>query len=80
MTGIVIQGDLNRRIGAPVKTGDVLFEIASLESLRAQLMVTEDQIANIEIGQKGTLAAVSYPSRKIRFVVERINPMAEVVS
>jgi multidrug efflux pump subunit AcrA (membrane-fusion protein) len=71
---------LNRQIGAPVKTGDALFEIASLESLRAQLMVPEDQIANIQLGQKGTLATVSYPSRKIAFVVERINPMAELAN
>lgn len=78
--GIVVEGELKRAIDAPVKTGDVLFEIASLESLRAELMVPDDQIADIQQGQKGYLATVSYPGQRIEFVVERINPMAEVVN
>jgi hypothetical protein len=78
--GIVVKGDLKRQIGAPVKTGDVLFEIAPLESLRAQLLVPEDEIIDIDIGQEGYLATVSFPAQRIKFVVERINPMAEVVN
>lgn len=77
--GIVVSGDLERQIGAPVKTGDVLFEIAQLESLRAELSVPEDQIADVRVGQRGQLATVSRPDRRLDFVVERINPVAEVV-
>jgi len=80
ISGIVVKGDWKRAIGAPVKTGDVLFEIAVLESLRAQLLVPEDQIADIGEGQQGYLATASFPGQRIKFVVERINPMAEVVS
>jgi len=78
--GIVIKGDLKRQIGAPVKTGDVLFEITPIESLRAELLVPEDEIIDISVGQEGHLATVSYPAQRIKFVVERINPMAEVVN
>jgi multidrug resistance efflux pump len=77
--GIVVAGDLERQIGAPVKTGDVLFEIAQLESLRAELAVPEDRIADVHEGQTGQLATVSYPDQRLDFVVERINPVAEVV-
>jgi len=80
ITGIVVKGDLKREIGAPVKTGDVLFEVCPVESLRAELMMPEDEIYYIEVGQEGYLATASYPSEKIKFVVERINPMAEVVN
>ncbi|MDT8299965.1 MAG: HlyD family efflux transporter periplasmic adaptor subunit [Sedimentisphaerales bacterium] len=80
ISGVVVKGDLKRQIGAPVKTGDVLFEVTPLESLRAELLVPEDQIFDIAIDQKGYLATVSYPSQRIKFVVERINPMAEVVN
>ncbi|MHC4083830.1 MAG: HlyD family efflux transporter periplasmic adaptor subunit [Planctomycetota bacterium] len=80
ISGIVVKGDLKRQIGAPVKTGDVLFEVCPLESLRAQLMVPEDLIFDIEVGQEGKLATASYPGQPIKFVVERINPMAEVVN
>lgn len=79
ISGCVITGDLKRQIGAPVKTGDVLFEIAPLESLRAELSVPEDEIAEVKQGQYGELAVASYPARRIGFIVERINPVAEVV-
>jgi biotin carboxyl carrier protein len=77
--GAVVTGDLKRKIGAPVKTGDVLFEVARLESLRAEILVPEDQIIDVQVGQKGKLATASYPGTPIEFLVERINPAAEVV-
>ena len=80
ISGVVVKGDLKRQIGAPVKVGDVLFEVCPLESLRAQLLVPEDQISDIEVGQKGQLATASEPGQRIKFVVERINPVAEVVN
>jgi multidrug resistance efflux pump len=80
ISGVVVKGDLKRQIGAPVKTGDVLFEVTPLESLRAELLVPEDQIFDIAIDQEGYLATVSYPGERIKFFVERINPMAEVVN
>jgi len=78
--GVVVKGDLKRQIGAPVQVGDVLFEVCPLESLRAQLMVPEDTIYDIKVGQEGYLATASYPGERIKFVVERINPIAEVVN
>jgi len=80
ISGVVVKGDLKRQIGAPVKTGDVLFEVCPLEALRAQLMVPEDEIYDIEVGQEGYLATASYPAQRIKFRVERINPIAEVVN
>jgi hypothetical protein len=79
LSGTVVEGDLKRQIGAPVKTGDVLFEVTPLESLRAVLHVREDQIAEVRVGQRGMLATASYPGRYIPFEVERVNPLAEVV-
>jgi multidrug resistance efflux pump len=80
VSGTLVEGDLKREIGAPVKTGDVLLKIASVGSLRGELLMGEDQIADIKVGQRGQLATASYPGQKIGFVVERINPMAEVVN
>ncbi|MGB2819738.1 MAG: HlyD family efflux transporter periplasmic adaptor subunit [Phycisphaerae bacterium] len=87
--GYVVSGDLKRQLGAPVKTGDVLFEIASLADLRAELSVPEDLIADVEIALEearrenreltGELATTSLPDERIKFTVERINPVAEVV-
>jgi len=67
----------------------VLFRVAPLADLRAELSVEEDQIADVlealaraeNQGRrlKGELSTVSHPDKRIEFVVERINPVAEVV-
>ncbi len=80
ISGVVVKGDLKRQIGAPVKVGDILFEVCPLEALRAELLVPEDQIFDIEIGQEGFLATASLPGERIKFTVERISPIAEVVN
>jgi len=82
INGYVLSGDLKKQIGAPVKTGDVLFEVGplDLEFLRAELSVPEDQIADVKVGQEGELATASDPGVKVKFIVDRVNPVAEVVN
>ena len=80
LTGTLVTGDLKRQIGAPVETGKVLFEIAPLDSLRAELQVPEDEVSEVKTGQQGRLATASFPGQHIRFIVERVNPAAEVVN
>ena len=80
LTGTLLAGDMKRQIGAPVETGKVLFEIAPLDSLRAELHVPEDEVSEVKIDQQGRLATASFPGQRLRFVVERVNPAAEVVN
>ena len=80
ISGRLVSEDLKRQIGAPVETGKILFEIARINDLRAELYVPEDSISNVSIGQEGLLACVGRPDQKIRFLVEQIHPMAEVVN
>ncbi len=77
--GRVIAGDLKKQIGAAVKTGDVLFEIAPLDALHAELEVPEALIADVKVGQPGELATEDHASIKFAFTVERIDPIAEVI-
>ena len=56
-----------------------MFEVAPLESLRAELSVSEDDVPDLAVGQEGELATASFPEQRIKFKVERINPVAEVV-
>lgn len=80
ISGTVVKGDLKKQIGSPVKTGQVLFEVTPLESLYAELLVPEDQVLDIAVGQSGALATASFPTDRIGLVVERVEPKAEVVS
>jgi hypothetical protein len=84
--GYVVSGDLERQLGAPVKKGDVLFEIASLAHLRAELSVPEDLIADVQSAFQrtrsqdgeltGELATTARPRERIAFTVTRITPVA----
>jgi biotin carboxyl carrier protein len=80
MSGVVTEGDLKRQIGAPVRKGDVLFEVAPLDAVRAVLHVSDDAIAEVRQGQDGQLATAANPGVYLTFEVEQINPVAEVIN
>jgi multidrug efflux pump subunit AcrA (membrane-fusion protein) len=88
ISGVVVTGDIERFLGSRREPGEVLFEIAPVKSLRAELSVPQDAIAYVvkaraereASGTKltGKLATASFPRRKFQFTVTRINPMAEL--
>ena len=78
ISGYVLNGIRPRQIGATVKKGDVLFQIAPVELLEAELFVSEKEIADVQCGQEGTLTSNSYPGKYIGFTVVQITPAAEV--
>jgi multidrug efflux pump subunit AcrA (membrane-fusion protein) len=78
VSGVVVEGDLKRRVGQAVTKGDALFEISQLDNLRAKLEVPEDVIADVEVGMQGELSSAANPGTYYRFEVERIEPMATV--
>ncbi|WP_432799675.1 HlyD family efflux transporter periplasmic adaptor subunit [Poriferisphaera sp. WC338] len=78
MLGIVIDGNLKPRTGGAVQRGEVLYEVAPIDSLRAELYVPEDRINDVELGQRGELSSAANPGRYIGFVVESIEPIAQV--
>ncbi len=77
--GKVLTGELKRKLNAPVKTGDVLFEVAPLSELEADVYVPEDQIFEVRQGLRGELAAAGEPDQKVGFTVTRVTPIAELV-
>lgn len=78
LTGVVFKGDLYQRVGAKFETGTALFEVGRLDAIRGELSVAEEDILDLKPGQTGELAAASFPTKRIRFTVERITPMAEM--
>lgn len=80
LEGIIIEGDLSRSLGAPVERGQVLFEIAPLNTYRLVLLVDESDVADIAIGQQGTLVLTALPNQKLPFVIEQIATVFEQTS
>ena len=87
ISGTVVSPDLKRRIRGHVKIGEAMFEVAPIASLRAELSVPEDEIADVVVAMdaaraqglelRGELASEAKPGAYMNFVVERINPVAE---
>jgi RND family efflux transporter MFP subunit len=78
MEGHVLKGDLERKVGSPVKKGQTLFEVAPLGTLHAELLVPEDRIGYLHEGMEGQMAATSFPGQYLDITVTRIHPVAEV--
>ena len=80
MTGmriVTLDGRPWHRLGAPVTTGETLFEIADPASLHAQLVIPEDEIGQVVLDTPGQLATAAHPGRYLDFSVQRISPIAE---
>lgn len=73
--GVVMSGDLSQSLGAPVERGQVLFEVAPLESYRVIVQVDERDIDDIEVGQEGLLALPSLPDETFPLTVSTITPV-----
>lgn len=82
IAGTVLQAVKERETGSAARTnvqkGDPLFRISPVREMLAELAIPEDQISDVQVGQRGQLIAEAFPDQRIDFVVERIDPMAVV--
>jgi multidrug resistance efflux pump len=74
--GIVVNGDLSQRIDGAVEQGEVLFELAPLNSYRLILRVDEYRIADVQKGQVGILALPALMGKNFEFSVAKITPLS----
>jgi RND family efflux transporter MFP subunit len=74
--GVIVTGDLNESLGAPVEKGQVLFEIAPLDAYRLVVQVDERDVNDVAVGQRGHLRLASAPFDAVPFTVEKIVPVA----
>ena len=74
---VVISGDLSQSVGAAVKRGEELFQVAPLDSYRVILKIDERDIMDVAGGQAGTLMVASMPLQPLHYRVTRVTPIAE---
>jgi len=75
--GVLISGDLSQSLGAPVETGQVLFEVAPLESYRVVIEVDEHDVAGMQQGKQGNLIVAALPQASFKISVDQVVPVAE---
>lgn len=73
---VIVKGDLSQSLGAAVERGNVLFEVAPLDTYRVIMKVDERDITEVAVGQSGRLALTSMPNDEIALSVEKITPVS----
>ncbi len=76
---LVIEGDLAQAAGAPVRQGDKLLTLATLDRHRVVIEVDETAIASVRPGQTGRLVLSALGWQAEDVVVRRIAPLARAV-
>lgn len=74
--GVVTSGDLSQSLGGPVERGEVLFEVAPLDSFRVIAQVDERDINEVTEGQRSDLVLPAMAGKAFPFVVEKITPVS----
>ena len=62
--GVVVEGDLRERLGAPVKAAEVLLKVARIDTLYAEAEVNERDIHEVLGKTAGQIAFLSQPKKK----------------
>ena len=77
--GIVIAGDIKQVEGAPLETGQTLFEIAPLGAMIVELRIPEADYAYVRPQMPVQLRLHAFPTQPIEGRVENVHPKAEVI-
>ena len=78
ITGVITQGRLDDLVGEVVSPEKPLLEISDQHTINAIVLVPENGISRVKLGQKGFLALSAKPADKIAFTVHKITPSAQV--
>jgi biotin carboxyl carrier protein len=76
--GVVVQGDLRERIGAPVQQGEVLVQISELEGFYLQIRVPERDVDLVGDNRQGSVVFASRPDVQFLFEITAVSPAARI--
>lgn len=74
--GVIVEGDLREKIGAPVRPGDILLKVSQLKNLYVEMRVSERDIDQIAQSRTAEVAFASRPEDTFAVNIERIEPEA----
>jgi multidrug efflux pump subunit AcrA (membrane-fusion protein) len=78
MDGVVLRGDLEDAEGAPVESGQTLFEIAPLDPINLELSILEEDLHSVELGMPVKARLDGYRGRPVTGTITRITPRSEI--
>ena len=80
INGIIVSGDLEKAQGAPLETGQTLFEVAPLEQMVAEIGVPESEIQYVAQSQSVVIKLNAFPFQSWEGTVKSIHPSTEVIN
>ncbi len=78
IAGLVLQGDLERAEGAPLRMGDQLFEIAPIQKLLVEIELPSNQLQLAETGMPIRFKVDSYSHKTFEATLLKIPPQSEI--
>lgn len=79
MDALVLDGDLSRSVGMPVRRGDTLMRLVPDQTPRVVIEIDERDIDAVRPGQSARLALSALPWDTLALQVERVQPAARSV-
>lgn len=76
--GIVLSSDLRKQKGGPVSRGQVLFEIAPLETVTLEMGIAQENVSFLQRGLPVKVTFEAYPQRVWTGEIERIGPKSQL--
>ncbi|MCP5020174.1 MAG: HlyD family efflux transporter periplasmic adaptor subunit, partial [bacterium] len=74
--GVVLRGDFSQSLGSPVEQGQVLFEVAPLDSYRVVLEVDEHDVAGLDGDRAGQMIIAALPQSTFGLTLDQVVPVA----
>ncbi|MBS0207952.1 MAG: efflux RND transporter periplasmic adaptor subunit [Planctomycetes bacterium] len=78
VAGVVVTGDLRQYEAATLKVGQTLYEVAPLDSLKAELAVPEAELEQVAIDADMSLWLDAVPGERWDLQIARIHPRGEL--
>ena len=76
MAGTVVEGELRKNLGSPVRRGDLLLKLAQNRNLYLEVAVDQSDVQEIHPGMTGEVAFVGRPEDRFGFTVTSMEPAA----
>lgn len=71
---LVISGDLSQRLGDPVRSGELLFVLATLDDFEVEIKIPEYRLSDVRLGDLGELFLNARTESTYQFEVTGIKP------
>ena len=74
--GVVIEGELRKNLGAPLRKGDLLLKLAKTSDTYLELEIDQSEVQEVAPGSRAEFALVGRPDQRRAITLTRIDPAA----